>query len=53
MDNRVYYEPLPNELSNIEIQLIHSGLMIPYEETIQKMAREIRKWRGVPYPDSV
>jgi hypothetical protein len=41
----------PAELSDFEINQIHAGLMIPSEKAIHSMAREIRKWRGVPDPD--
>lgn len=41
------------ELSDYAIQMIHSGLLIPNSNAIRKMAREIRKWRGVPNPDLI
>lgn len=40
-------------LSDADIALIHNGLLIPNERSIQSMAREIRKWRGVPNPDLI
>jgi hypothetical protein len=43
----------PEELSDYDIQMIHAGLLIPSEKAIHSMAREIRKRRGVPNPDSV
>lgn len=43
----------PEELSDDQIQMIHSGLLIPSEKAVHSMAREIRKWRGVPNPDLV
>lgn len=44
--------PLP-VLSDYDIQMIHAGLMLPNERAIQSMAREIRKYRGVPDPDLI
>lgn len=38
-------------LTDYSIQLIHNGLMIPTPSAVKSMAREIRKWRGVPDPD--
>jgi hypothetical protein len=43
----------PAPLSDFAIQQIHAGLMIPNPEAIRSMAREIRKWRGDPNPDSI
>lgn len=43
----------PEELSDYDIQMIHSGLLLPNEKGIHSMAREIRKWRGVEDPDGV
>lgn len=43
----------PPELSDFEIGQIHAGLMIPNAKAIRSMAREIRKWRGNPNPDSL
>lgn len=47
------YNPDENELSNYQIRFIHSGLLMPNEQSIHKMAREIRKWRGEENPDAV
>jgi hypothetical protein len=43
----------PAPLSDAEIELIHAGLAIPSAANIHSMAREIRKWRGVPDPDEI
>ena len=43
----------PVELSDSDIEKIHSGLLIPNDKAIHSMAREIRKWRGVENPDAV
>jgi hypothetical protein len=43
----------PVPLPDLLIEEIHSGLAIPSSENIHSMAREIRKWRGVPNPDSI
>ncbi len=43
----------PAELSDYAIGQIHAGLLIPSEESILSMSREIRKWRGVKDPDMV
>lgn len=43
----------PPELSDNEIQMIHARLEVPGPEQIHSMAREIRKWRGVPDPDAI
>jgi len=43
----------PEPLSDYAIQMIHAGLEIPNPESIRSMAREIRKWRGVPNPDLI
>ena len=43
----------PAELSDYAIGQIHAGLLIPNEEAILSMSREIRKWRGVKNPDMV
>jgi hypothetical protein len=43
----------PVELSDYDIQMIHSGLLIPNEKAVHSMAREIRKWRGAPDPDLI
>lgn len=43
----------PEPLSDYVITMIHAGLEIPNAESIHSMAREIRKWRGVPNPDSI
>lgn len=40
-------------LSDATIAQIHDGLLIPNEGAIQNMAREIRKWRGDPNPDTI
>ncbi len=43
----------PEPLSDCAIQMIHAGLEIPNATAIRSMAREIRKWRGVPNPDLI
>lgn len=43
----------PAPLSDYQVQMIHAGLMRPGLEAIRSMAREIRKWRGVPDPDLI
>jgi hypothetical protein len=43
----------PEPLSDGAIAEIHAGLLIPNASAIHSMAREIRKWRGVPDPDAV
>ena len=43
----------PKELSDFAIKQIHAGLLIPNQEAILSMSREIRKWRGEANPDSV
>ena len=43
----------PAPLSDYDIEMIHTGLLIPNEKAIHSMAREIRKWRGVANPDAV
>ena len=43
----------PAPLSDFAIEQIHSGLEIPGPAAIHSMAREIRKWRGVPNPDAI
>ena len=43
------YQPL----DDADIELIHSGLLIPNEQAVKSMAREIRKWRGDPNPDTI
>lgn len=43
----------PKELSDFDIGQIHAGLMIPSPASIKSMAREIRKWRGIPNPDLI
>lgn len=45
--------PPLKELSDYDLQMIHDGLLVPNEQSIKSMAREIRKWRGVPNPDSL
>lgn len=40
-------------LSDETIAIIHCGLVIPNERTVQEMAREIRMWRGEKYPEAV
>ncbi len=43
----------PAPLSDADIEEIHDGLLVPNAKAIHSMAREIRKWRGVPNPDAV
>jgi len=38
-------------VSDYSIEMIHAGLLIPNKQTGRRMAREIRKWRGVEHPD--
>ena len=45
--------PAPAQLSDEDIKHIHTGQLIPNPQAIHSMAREIRKWRGEPNPDSV
>ena len=40
-------------LSDFAIAEIHAGLEIPNKQVGRRMAREIRKWRGVPNPDEI
>ncbi len=42
------WSPLPDA----EIEEIHDGLLVPNEQSIRRMALEIRKWRGAPDPDA-
>jgi hypothetical protein len=46
-----YVPPAP--LPDLLIEEIYSGMAIPSPENIHSMAREIRKWRGVPNPDEI
>lgn len=46
-------EPLSQPLPDSSIKMIHNGLMIPNQRAVQRMAREIRKWRGEENPDAV
>ena len=48
---QVFTPPAP--LSDYAIQMIHAGLEVPNAMAIHSMAREIRKWRGVPNPDLI
>ena len=41
--------PLPD----FSIKQIHAGLLIPDQDSIIRMAREILKWRGEKNPDEV
>lgn len=43
----------PAELSDNDIRMIHSGLLIPDSNQIHSMSREIRKWRGEKDPDLI
>ena len=40
-------------LSDFAIAEIHAGLETPNQQAARRMAREIRKWRGVPNPDEI
>lgn len=42
----------PAELSDNDIHMIHSELLIPDAKQIHSMSREIRKWRGEKDPDA-
>ena len=41
------------ELSDYVIKQIHCGMLVPNQNTVIKMAREIRKWRGEENPDLI
>ena len=43
----------PKELSLPAIKSIHAGLLIPNQEAILSMSRELLKWRGEPNPDLI
>jgi hypothetical protein len=46
-------EPETSPLTDTELELITSGLLIPTQAMAKSMAHELRKLRGVPNPDSI
>jgi hypothetical protein len=40
-------------VTNNDLALIHDGTMTPTPSMVRNMAYELRKWRGVPNPESL
>lgn len=43
----------PKEISDYDLQMAHSGLLILSPEANHSVYRELRKWRGVHDPDAI